>query len=101
MNKEKTKICTFCKRDVKKLYKHHVVPKVKGGLKGETVDCCRTCSQQIHMLFTEAELKNLTLDQLNQKPEWRAYLKWISGKEGEFSVKMSTRVKHKRRGRKH
>jgi hypothetical protein len=99
MNTHKEKICKFCRRRVNELYIHHVVPKVKGGLKGDTVECCRTCSQQIHMLFTEAELKRLTLEQLNSKLEWTAYLHWIAGRNGEFSVKMSSRVKHKRRRR--
>jgi hypothetical protein len=94
------KKCGFCNREAQLLYKHHVVPKVKGGLHGETIDCCETCSKQVHMLFTESELKTMTLEQLNNKPEWKSYLKWISTRNREFSVKMSSRVKHKRSRRK-
>lgn len=101
MDTKEMKNCSFCRRGVKQLYKHHLVPKVKGGVKGEIIECCRTCSQQIHMLFTEAELQKMTLEQLNNKPEWKSYLNWISSRNREFSVKMSSRVKHKRRRRKH
>ena len=99
MNKDKEKLCMFCKRNIDILHKHHVVPVVKGGKFNDTVDCCKTCSQQIHMLFTEAELQKMTLEQLNEKSEWQSYLKWISSRNGEFSVKMSTRVKRKKRRR--
>jgi len=97
MNTDCLENCKLCSRDVNKLYNHHLVPKVKGGKDGEIVQCCYTCSRQIHMLFAEAELQNMTLEQLKNKPEWEKYLKWISSRNGEFSVKMSSRVKQRRR----
>lgn len=91
------KTCYFCKRKVKKLYSHHIIPKVKGGLYGNIIKCCKTCSQQIHMLFSTSELKNMALSDLESNHKWIEYLNWISKREGEYSVKLSARIKRKKR----
>ena len=53
------KQCGICKRSTDHIHRHHVVPKVKGGKKGETVECCPTCNKQVHLLFTENELAKI------------------------------------------
>jgi len=89
--------CCFCERETLKVRKHHVTPIVKGGQKGEVVKCCRTCSEQVHMLFTESELRDMTFDELLNHPKMQKYIEWIKNRSGEFSVKMSNHVKGKRR----
>ena len=87
--------CILCEREVEKTYKHHVIPKLKGGT--DTIDVCWTCSQQVHMIFSENELRDMSLEELTERPEMIKYLKWVKKKPREFSVKMSKRLRKKRR----
>jgi hypothetical protein len=49
----------ICGRSKDKTYKHHLIPKVKGGKKGEIVECCEACSRQVYMLFSGGELARI------------------------------------------
>jgi len=88
--------CYFCNREISAVYKHHVVPVVCGGAKGEQIPCCLSCSQQIHMLFTVKELANRTIDETKNHPLMQKYIKWISNRQGDFRVKQSKRIKRKK-----
>ncbi len=85
-------ICTICKRKTDKLYKHHIIPKVKGGAKKGIVQCCRTCAKQVHMLFSENELAKMTLNELLNKEEMQKHINWIQKRKGQYKVRMSKRL---------
>jgi hypothetical protein len=85
--------CGICGEEVDRLYKHHVVPKVKGGAKGETVGCCYTCNGQVHMLFNESELARMSLEELVATEQVQKYIKWRRKHPGEHRHRMSRGVK--------
>lgn len=85
--------CIICNAEVNRLYKHHLIPKSKGGAKGEIVECCDMCSQQIHMLFTEKELAGMSLEQLLADGKMNKFLKWRKNHLGSYTVRMSNKVK--------
>lgn len=89
-------ICELCKRDVKEIHRHHITPQCLGGVKGETLNCCTTCSQQIHMFFTERELNKMSIEDLKDTEEMKKYINWIKTKPRDFSMKLSKRVKNKK-----
>lgn len=86
-------LCEACNRDVPNLQKHHVVPKVKGGRKGEILMCCDTCAKQVHMLFKESELAKMTVAELLNTEPMIKYIAWIKKRNGNFRHKMSGRIK--------
>ncbi len=86
-------ICAICKRKTNKLYNHHVVPKVKGGSKGEIVKCCLTCSKQIHMLFSENELAKRPLDEILKTDDMQNYINWVQKRKGDYKVRLSRRLR--------
>jgi 5-methylcytosine-specific restriction enzyme A len=85
--------CKICGRPTDKGYKHYLIPKVKGGKKGEIIECCKTCSRQVHMLFSEGELAKMTLEELLSTDAMQEYLKWIKNRSGDFKVKKSRRLR--------
>lgn len=89
-------ICEACKRTVDKLYKHHVIPKkyLDGKLQEKTVNCCQTCSKQIHMLFSERELAKITFEELLKTKSMEKYVNWIKKRKGSYKMKMSNRIKN-------
>ena len=50
--------CALCGRDIPtdRESRHHLVPKLKGGAKGDTVLLHSSCHSKIHSVFTESEL---------------------------------------------
>ena len=83
--------CNLCYRETNKLHKHHIIPKVKGGK--DVILCCLNCSQQVHMLFNENELASMSISDLKNTSQMRKYLKWVKKRPGNYSVKMSNRIK--------
>ncbi len=89
--------CAGCGCEMDQIYRHHVVPRVKGGKKGEVVECCWTCSRQVHMLFTEGELARMSWEELLQTEAMQKYLTWKRRHPGErFRTKLSRRLKRRR-----
>jgi hypothetical protein len=86
-------LCVICKRKTDRLYKHHVVPKVKGGAKKGIVYCCHTCAKQVHMLFSENELAGMTIDELLHTDEMLKYIDWIQKRKGQYKVRKSNRLR--------
>lgn len=78
---------------MEKMHRHHLVPKVKGGAKKGIVLCCKTCSRQVHMLFSENELAKMSLNELLGSEEMLKYIAWIQKRKGEFKVRKSKRLK--------
>lgn len=85
--KVKKMVCRICEKKTDKIYKHHLIPKVKGGKNKGIVECCRTCSREIHMLFSENELAKITLEGLLQTEAMKKYLDWIKKRKGDFKVR--------------
>ena len=85
--------CEICHGETERVFRHHVVPRLKGGRKEGTIDTCATCSQQVHMLFTEAELAAMSLEELLAREEIRGYISWKRKHPGDYGHKMSKRVR--------
>jgi len=81
--------CVFC--DEPATEKHHVVPRSQGGT--DTIDCCGTCGNQVHMLFENKALAVMSLEELANTDEMRRYLKWREKHPGKHKARMSNRVK--------
>lgn len=86
--------CTLCKRDGE-LEFHHFYPG-KGRRKDDSgIDVCNQCGDQIHLLFTNTELRNdyNTLDKLLESNRMKTYIKWVKDKpiESHFSMKKKKR----------
>lgn len=89
--------CAICGLEKGKLYRHHVKPKSKGGTHGEIVKCCKTCSQQVHMLFTEKELAQMSFRELLANVKMQKFIKWRQKHPEEYTVRMSKKVKNWRK----
>lgn len=83
--------CQICNEEMERSFKHHVVPKCKGGK--ATIEVCYTCNGQVHMLFNEQELAAMTLDELLSIDKMRKYIKWKQKHPGEYRHRMSQDVK--------
>ena len=75
-------ICPLCGRPIPQGAgtKHHLVPKLKGGKRGETVLLHAICHGKIHSLFSEAELARSynTVDALLTHPEMQRFVRWVA-----------------------
>lgn len=84
-------VCPLCNRemDTEDSDLHHLVPKHKGGRKGEVVRIHRFCHSKIHSRFTNAELakKFNSIEKLLDDEEIRNFVKWVSGKPSSFYMK--------------
>ncbi len=92
--------CEICKREHEEkqfFEKHHLTPKQKGGKHMPTITVCRPCGQQIHKLFTNAELKNKyhTLDALLNNKQIQKWVSWINCKPMGHWVCMKTKKRRK------
>ena len=81
-------ICPLCDRDIDPGDgdDHHLVPKQKGGKKGDVVHLHRFCHTKIHSIFTNGELKKTysTVTALRQHPEIEKFVLWVQGKPSGF-----------------
>lgn len=48
------------------------------------------------MLFTENELASMSLSELTESKSIKKYIEWIKDKPGQYSMKLSNRVKKKK-----
>jgi 5-methylcytosine-specific restriction endonuclease McrA len=58
---------------------HHLIPRQKGGKKGEKIYLCVPCHKQIHKMFDNGELKKnySTLEKLLESEKVRTWVEWI------------------------
>lgn len=82
-------VCPLCERPIPrhaKASRHHLVPKLKGGAKGETVLLHQICHSALHARFSEADLaRHLnTVEALRIEPALESFLEWVRGKPGDF-----------------
>jgi len=78
---------------------HHLVPKSKGGKK--TVLLHRICHDQIHSIFTDAQLakKFSTIETIVEDPAVRTFVTWVRKKPPGFSDSAKESRPSFRRGR--
>lgn len=83
-------LCEICRID-EISEKHHLVPRSKGGK--ETIGCCSDCGGQVHMLFNNAELAKMSLDDLLTNEKMQKYVIWKKKHSGTHRHRMSNGVK--------
>ena len=94
--------CALCRRvipheridDPAALQEHHLVPENRA--ESPTVTLCRPCHDQIHAVFTNAELRADydTIDALRSADRLDGYLDWIRGTDKlRISVDTSAAVR--------
>lgn len=95
-------ICELCSRIIpKKLNsEHHLIPKSKGGGKGEKVNLHRICHGKIHSVFTDWQLANEynNMDAIKKDQSIRSFIFWIRNKPDDFddSNKLINKLRRKR-----
>jgi hypothetical protein len=94
MIKEKVN-CSLCAReipDVSYQEKHHTTPVAKGGKETELV--CIDCGDQIHMLFTNNELRDsyCNIELLRIQPSVQKCIRWVR-KQKNFGINMKRKKK--------
>jgi hypothetical protein len=86
-------VCQLCGRSVRKLSRHHLIPRTRHKNKRNkrtfsrqevhrTVDLCVPCHKQIHATVDNKELERRynTLEALAAHPEIRKFVGWIGNK---------------------
>lgn len=82
-------ICPLCLRPIPEGVPqslHHLVPKLKGGKRGETVLLHHICHKEIHARFTEAELarRYFTIEAIRQEGRMEGFLDWVAKRPPGF-----------------
>lgn len=77
--------------------RHHLVPRLKGGARGETVLLHAICHKQIHATLSEAELArgHANMAALRAHPDLAKFIAWVAKRPPCFNA----RVPGPRRGR--
>ena len=88
-------VCPLCGRPIPpgaRASRHHLVPKLKGGAKGETVLLHQVCHSAIHARFSEAELARRLhdVDSLRQDPAMADFLTWVRTKPDDFHARTAS-----------
>lgn len=101
-------ICQICKRETPDglMENHHLIPRSLSKRKKfvkwfknrdnlVTIKSCRSCSDQVHQLFTEKELAENynTPEKLLANEKIQEWIKWIRKKPNDFSVCMKSKKK--------
>lgn len=91
-------ICEICGRQGETEYfeKHHLEPAQKRK-DSDVIDVCHQCGDQIHLLFTNAELKNEynTLDKIMSDSRIVRYVRWV--RKQPLSKHITTKKKKKKK----
>lgn len=96
-------ICPLCERPIppgSRQSLHHLLPKLKGGARGETVRLHQICHSAIHARYSEAEIARRLADveALREDPEIASFLAWVRSKPDDFHA--PTRMTRGRRAAK-
>lgn len=85
-------ICLICRRAIPPglSEKHHLTPACKKGK--ETIIVCCDCANQIHELFSIAELNRFynTMEALVNEPRMQTWIRWVR-KRKEFGICMKSK----------
>ena len=81
---EPVESCALCDRPLgRRVERHHVVPKSKGGR--EVVPVHPICHRKIHKVFTNTELAGFaSLEPIKDYPEMRRFIRWLARKPPDF-----------------
>ena len=75
------KHCQLCGREGSNEHfeRHHLIPKNK---KSDWITVCHQCGDQIHLLFSNSELKHSfnTLLKIRQHHKMQQYIRWVKDK---------------------
>lgn len=65
---------------------HHLVPKQKGGAKGETVEIHRFCHTKIHSTIDNYQLAKFynSIELLKSHPDIEKFIKWVKSKPADY-----------------
>jgi hypothetical protein len=96
--------CALCRRSIPHeriadpavVQEHHLIPENRA--ESPTVDLCRPCHNQIHAVFTNAELRNSynTIKTLRNAERLSGYIDWIRTTEKlTIDVKTSEHVRRR------
>ena len=93
-------LCPLCDRPIPpgaKASRHHLVPKLKGGARLDTVYLHQICHSAIHARYSEADLARRLADfeRLKAEPELAAFIAWVRTKPDDFHA--PTRQTRRRR----
>lgn len=93
-------ICPLCQRPIPpqaKSSRHHLTPKLKGGLNLGTVRLHQICHSAIHARFSETEIavRLADVERLRADPELAQFIAWVSDKPPTFHA--PTRMTRDRR----
>lgn len=77
--------CLICQRPLgnsKRVSKHYLIPKSRGGKHTDTILIHNICHQKIHSVFTEKELRDEfhKVDKLTEHEEMRKFRRFIAQK---------------------
>lgn len=91
--------CPICGREDVEMNEHHLIPVHKKGKKGEKVDLCTNCHDQIHSLWTNNALRDnyKTLALLIAAPEMQKFAKFIRKQKYRSHLKRKQKNGRKRR----
>lgn len=86
-------ICPLCERPIPPdvpQSRHHLVPKLRGGKRGETVLLHHICHKTIHKTFRETELARSlnTPEALRAHPDMARFLEWVARRPPGFTGKV-------------
>lgn len=81
---------------------HHLIPKLKGGAKGETVRLHLICHGKIHSLWSENQLRDYynTIDKIMSDDRMQKFANWVSKKDPDFNDSSKMTKTHKRKNKK-
>ena len=73
--------CNLCRRRLPERYMttHHLTPKERS--KSDTIEICQPCHKQLHVLFTNHELKHdyNSAESLREADNMASFVSWIRG----------------------
>lgn len=80
--------CQLCEREVLEIEFHHFYPGKKRRINDSGIDVCIQCGDQIHLMFSNQELRDKYHDLPSLKEAMHKYILWIQKKpERRFCVK--------------
>ena len=94
MRQETDPICPLCDRPIPPdvpQSRHHLIPRLKGGAKGDTVLLHAICHREIHATLTEAELARdyATIAALCAHPRLAKFVAWVARRPPAFNARVA------------
>lgn len=92
MSEREDPLCALCGRPIPpeaRQSRHHLVPRLRGGKRGETVLLHQICHNEIHATLRETELARTyaTPEALRAHPRLARFVRWLAGKPPTFHAR--------------